>query len=413
MERTGRTDPGHHFEVERALARFFDAQAGPLPTEQARTASATAWFAIFCATLSAGYSVFYITYDGLRLWPLFAISCIALAAYAAGAILARTGRQLPAAVLVLSLTYVQIVASSVATGWESGVHLYLIAAGLVVFAVFTERQRLYRWAFVLLAAGAFVACQVLFSAASASIEMPAGTLAAIMSVNAVVTALLVYLLAAVAHYRAGQNRSHAVAHAARAQYLANTDMLTGLANRRPIMDRLHRESARGVGGFCVALADLDHFKALNDKYGHACGDQVLSVVGELLTEKLRAKDSLGRWGGEEFIFVMPHTDLETAVAHMEHVRASIESTVIVCGDHEHRVTSSIGVADGSDDGVPHRVVKRADDALYDAKMAGRNAVFSKALEAGSAHVLSDVSAASERRSTKRRAADRSQDVPSQ
>lgn len=410
MERNDRPDHGHHFEVERALVRFIDSQAGPLPTETARAASSTTWFAIFCATLSAGYGVFYATYDAAGLWQLITITCVAFAAHLTGAVLARLGHQLVAAVLVLSLTYAQIIASSIATGWESGVHLYLIAAGLVVFAVFTERQRLYRWVFVALAGGAFVACQVLFPATSATITIPPGTLAAIMSVSAVVTALLVYFLAAVAHYRAGQNRSHAVAHAARAQYLANTDMLTGLANRRPIMDKLHRESAKGVGGFCVAIADLDRFKELNDAFGHACGDQVLSVVGEVLKSQLGAKDSLGRWGGEEFIFVLPETDLSTAVTHMEHVRAAIEAAVIVCGDHSHRVTSSFGVADGADDGAPHRVVKRADDALYDAKMAGRNAVFSRAYEVGLGGIVpTETSPGPERRSRKRRSADRTQD----
>jgi diguanylate cyclase (GGDEF)-like protein len=319
------------------------------------------------------------------------------------------GHQLVAAVLVLLLTYAQIIACSVAMGWESGVHLYLIAAGLVVFAVFTERQRTYRWAFVILAAGSFVACQVLFPAANATIQLSTATLSAIMSVSAVVTALLVYLLAALAHYKAGQSRSHAVASAARAQYLANTDMLTGLANRRPIMDKLHRESTRGIGGFSVAIADLDRFKELNDAYGHACGDQVLSVVGELLKERLRPGDTLGRWGGEEFIFVLPGTDLQTALGLMEDVRASIEAALIVCGDHSHRVTSSFGVADGGDDGAPHRVVKRADDALYDAKMAGRNAVHSRAKEVGRASLVpGDAGIATDRRARVRRLTDRKQ-----
>jgi diguanylate cyclase (GGDEF)-like protein len=96
---------------------------------------------------------------------------------------------------------------------------------------------------------------------------------------------------------------------------------------------------------------------------------------------LRATDAVGRWGGEEFIVVLPRTGLEQAVALMEGLRAGVAAAEIDCVGHTHTVTISIGVADGDADGMSHHVVKRADDALYDAKVAGRNAVRTRGLDA--------------------------------
>jgi diguanylate cyclase (GGDEF)-like protein len=177
-------------------------------------------------------------------------------------------------------------------------------------------------------------------------------------------------------------RSHVaqrVAHqaAARAEYLANTDALTGLANRRPVTTELDALARPGSAPYCLAIADLDAFKELNDTFGHACGDTVLAAVGRTLRASVRAGDLVGRWGGEEFIFVLVGTSLTDAVSRSERVRAAIEDLVVDCSGHVHTITVSVGVADGVPGMPAFRVLKRADDAMYDAKNAGRNTVRSR------------------------------------
>ena len=156
----------------------------------------------------------------------------------------------------------------------------------------------------------------------------------------------------------------------------STDVLTGLMNRRAVTESLDRyfSLARRHGiSVAVALIDLDYFKTINDKHGHAAGDLVLSSVARLLQTSFRDSDAVGRFGGEEFIVVMPYTELNHAIEVCERIRAGIESQKI---DGGLRITGSIGVTvvDRDADDSGSITVSRADDALYEAKGSGRNKV---------------------------------------
>ena len=121
------------------------------------------------------------------------------------------------------------------------------------------------------------------------------------------------------------------------------------------------------------LFDLDHFKAVNDTYGHGKGDEVLAAVGALAAASIRASDFVGRLGGEEFAAVLPNTNLAGALAAAEKLRAAI-ATISVPGV-EQRTTASFGVAILPDDaGEPEQLLRLADRALYAAKNAGRDRV---------------------------------------
>lgn len=161
--------------------------------------------------------------------------------------------------------------------------------------------------------------------------------------------------------------------------LSTTDPVTGLRNRRYVSEFLSLEVLRAVRyrtGLAVLLLDLDHFKRVNDTYGHRAGDAVLQVVGDTLRTTLRAIDLAGRWGGEEFLVVLPQTDLPGATALAERVRVAIEETAIeVGGPAPLAVTVSIGAATLDEQTrSAEQLVERADAALYDAKDAGRNRV---------------------------------------
>lgn len=164
---------------------------------------------------------------------------------------------------------------------------------------------------------------------------------------------------------------------------ARTDALTGLANRRSLEETASLELRRQVRSgepLAVVLGDIDHFKAINDERGHDMGDRTICEVGERLRSVMRATDTLGRWGGEEFIAILPETDEAEAATLAERMRAIVEASPIP-GDQDLRVTISLGVAAISHDaasgvspGPFDPVLKAADHALYRAKAAGRNRV---------------------------------------
>jgi len=374
------------------LERLFNRKVGGLSGVIGRAAATTHSFLIFLLTLTLAYVVFHTTYDAQGLSWLITINLGAAVGYAAGIVVVRLGHQSAASVIALGVALVHVMLSTPVLGWQSGLHLYLVAGGQLVLMLFTERQRLLRWTFVILAAVAFVYCQTMLPSSTAQYDMNSDVLAMLFSVNAVMTAGLMYVLAALAHMRAASAGRVAAASAERAEYLANTDPLTGLSNRRPIMERLERLSASAASVYCVALADLDSFKALNDEFGHICGDRVLATLGERLRGHVRPTDSLGRWGGEEFVFVLPGARLVDALAMMERMRSIVGEHVVPCSGHSHHVTVSIGVAERRPGAMSHRVIKHADDALYEAKLSGRNRVraFEPSSEASESGTLAEV-----------------------
>jgi len=163
----------------------------------------------------------------------------------------------------------------------------------------------------------------------------------------------------------------------RLEELAVTDDLTGLYNRRRFHEILEQELQRvqryGTP-LAVAMFDIDHFKTVNDTYGHAAGDRVLVAVARLLERGARAADTVARYGGEEFIVLMPDTPAEEAFIATERIRKQMAQHAIVVGAHTLRVTLSAGVA-ALGDGIGQTsdaLVRAADEALYAAKQAGRN-----------------------------------------
>lgn len=156
------------------------------------------------------------------------------------------------------------------------------------------------------------------------------------------------------------------------------DALTGLYNRRYLKETLGREliaAERHGSPVSVIMGDLDHFKLINDRHGHLAGDEVLRVFGTLMLQHARASDISCRYGGEEFLLVLPHTGTDTALERAEQLRCALADTCIACGAAHIRVTASFGVATFPGDGhTEDELIVAADRALYAAKAAGRNRV---------------------------------------
>jgi diguanylate cyclase (GGDEF)-like protein len=163
----------------------------------------------------------------------------------------------------------------------------------------------------------------------------------------------------------------------RLERMASTDLLTGIPNRRALREHLHREVARSRRSgrpLSLGLVDVDGFKQFNDRHGHACGDEVLREVARCLHSSVRAQDIMGRWGGEEFLLILPDTGPEGGLVVAETVRSIIETTPFLYEGFGHNLTISVGLAhlgegDDSDD-----LLRAADDAMYRAKERGRNRV---------------------------------------
>lgn len=160
-------------------------------------------------------------------------------------------------------------------------------------------------------------------------------------------------------------------------FRATHDSLTGISNRGVILDILRREHSRQVregGSFGIVLLDVDHFKSVNDTYGHLCGDTVLQEVVRRVTSTVRAYDTVGRYGGEEFLIVAPSSGAEGILRLSERVRLAIEATPIKVDAGEISVTVSLGLAVSSEAAPldPKLMLSTADEALYRAKADGRN-----------------------------------------
>ncbi|BAI75761.1 GGDEF domain-containing protein (plasmid) [Azospirillum sp. B510] len=163
---------------------------------------------------------------------------------------------------------------------------------------------------------------------------------------------------------------------ARALHTASqTDPLTDLPNRRQMIERLEAELCRvgrSGGSFALIMVDIDHFKEVNDAFGHAAGDHVLVETACLLRRNLRTHDLCARWGGEEFLILLPDAKQFQAEAVAEKLRELVANTAIEHQGHGIAITLSLGVAAYQPGGTADACIQAADDALYVAKRNGRN-----------------------------------------
>jgi diguanylate cyclase (GGDEF)-like protein len=164
--------------------------------------------------------------------------------------------------------------------------------------------------------------------------------------------------------------------------VSSRDALTGLYNRWFVMEKIDSEinrAQRHGSAMSLLMLDLDHFKRVNDTWGHSAGDHVLQSIGKLLRDSCRVYDVPGRYGGEEFCILLPETRVGNTSVVAERIRTRLESTEMSCGDETFVVTASIGIAgmdapEAAELLSPAALIDRADRALYSAKSRGRNRV---------------------------------------
>jgi diguanylate cyclase (GGDEF)-like protein len=298
---------------------------------------------------------------------LVAFNVASVAAWIAAWLTNRRGRS-TAAMWVLT---VEVVAHAVAAvwtlGWASGFQYYLLP--LIPFVMFNDRLRAAT--VVGISAGVFATLIVLRAfAPDGGVD---GPFAPVLRYGNLAIPVLALGLVSFYFRRASTQAEQ------RMESIAHTDPLTSLLNRRSMEQRL-REAVQGFQrtgrSFCVVMADVDHFKRINDVYGHEAGDRVLRAVAALLSDRLRAHDAVARWGGEEFLLLLPETDLDRARDVADRLRATAETRLRDSTGFDQAVTLTFGVSVYD---RPMRVdacLKKADEALYAGKEAGRNRVVS-------------------------------------
>ena len=320
--------------------------------------------ALTAATIDAAYIVLFLLLGSV---PLAAINVISIAMYLSAYALIRRRRNM----LGVTLIWVEVVAhsalGSLMIGWESGFHYYLL---LFIPAIVIANTKGYAMPMVLGLLVYYLGLKSLCEYLGPLAPLPPRR---VEIVNAIHVCLIFGMFAALA----GLYRRTILVAEARLLKQATLDPLTGLSNRGHFQTLVSNELARcqrSGAPVAVMLCDVDHFKQVNDRCGHAVGDLALVHVAKILSANLRECDVLARWGGEEFLALLPDSSLQAAHAAAERIRAAIEAHPLAIDGTPITITLSFGVAQlhGSHD--LQDATARADKALYDSKRAGRNRV---------------------------------------
>jgi diguanylate cyclase (GGDEF)-like protein len=256
--------------------------------------------------------------------------------------------------------------------------LHLLAMPALSFALFPARRWALRLGIGMLGGIVLFAIYLVPTFGEANEVLSERTVHTLAIFNVVSTLGLLYTIAAFNAYFYQRERKRNELLLTEAQAAAQTDSLTDSLNRRGIAPVL--AAAARQGAYALALVDLDRFKRINDALGHGAGDVVLSNVARSISRSVGTRGTVARWGGEEFLIVMPHVSLSQAVAIIEEVRAEIEDEYAMEGVVEP-VTISAGVAHGRQLAPKEELLRLADSKLYEAKASGRNLVLGADLEA--------------------------------
>ncbi len=266
--------------------------------------------------------------------------------------------------------------SVVLLGWGSGFFYYLLAVGPMLFLA--PRQPLGLKLILSIVSAMLLAVLFIFSLKNPPVyKFSFEVLTPLYISNMVCT---FGLLAHLAHYYAqGADRSEAQLRQLSLKYekLAISDSLTGLLNRRAGTQQLESEVNRCYRNdkpFVIALGDIDDFKVYNDKYGHSCGDEVLRQVANVLLKNTRPYDLISRWGGEEFLIILPDCVLDDAQSSMSDLREKIANHTIQYNEHTLNITMTFGLSEFNESTDIERCLEAADKALYCGKRSGKNRV---------------------------------------
>ena len=274
---------------------------------------------------------------------------------------------------VLLLTWIEVIGHTAlavrSLGWDSGFHYYLLVFIPLIF-VSTTRRPSSKVGLAMLLGFIYMGMEAIMRSVPPLSVIDPSVLVALRYAN--ITACFISLGYLAYFY------SRTVGEAERRlQIMATTDFLTGLYTRRHIIGIAEYEKMRRRRShrpLSVIIADIDNFKSVNDQYGHEIGDQTLTMVSRRIRSVLREQDSIARWGGEEFLILLPDTGIGVAATVAERIRETIAASPARQGEDAFTITITLGVGECREDENADACIARADQALYRGKKSGKNCV---------------------------------------
>lgn len=319
---------------------------------------------VLAASVDVALLVFFlVVHSPLLAW----LNIGSIAMYAMAYALLTRRKNFPALVLIWTEVVAHAAIGTMFVGWDSGFHYYLL---MFIPSIVVSGSGKHMLAPLLLLFGVYLG---LHRAAQHFGALAPVSVAALMVLNL----FNVSIFFCMASYTARFYYSLVRKSERKLRELATRDTLTGLANRRHLLDVAQPEidhATHSGQSISVVLADIDNFKCIKDRFGHDAGDQVLIHASGLLREGCREQDTVARWGGEEFLFLLPATDPLAARDFAERLRCKIAATQIEHDDELFTLSISMGVATLAEAESLESAIGRADAALYRSKSDGRDRV---------------------------------------
>lgn len=281
----------------------------------------------------------------------------------------KTRHNMIASVLIVSEILLHAALAVRSIGWDSGFHYYLLVMVPVV-VISTMKHRSYKYLLSGLVFALYLVLDLSMRRVQPLHELDADVLSVLRGFNIAVTFALLFYLSSL--YLRLVNKAEK-----QLRILATTDPLTQLLNRRSLLEVADYELTqrkRHLAPLAFVLADIDHFKSINDQHGHAVGDAVLKSVSQVLSQAVREQDSVARWGGEEFLILMPNATLQAATMVAERLREKVSEVEVFVDSKCIKVSMTFGVSSHRLEEPVDAPVNRADSALYQGKARGRNQV---------------------------------------
>lgn len=365
--------------------RRFAAYADPGPLTPAQVnalrARSERVYSIVVASSLLGSAILCLALAALFGWgvdpphPALVMWCVAASAVLFVALVyALNGRELPAVITMFVVSWISIAVVVAEVSASLSIESHLFGIAVLSFVLVQRELPFLRMGLASGAIAVYFLCELRWPEGHGGSELPPEIAQQFATGNRILAGVLIAAALFLTELR-HRTMMRMLRGAARyGELRATTDELTGVYNRRPVIAQLAEWSERGRGNYAIALIDLDHFKTINDEFGHDCGDTTIRAVAQTLREHFRDSDMVSRWGGDEFLVLMPgvrHADLQPI---LERLRAAIAELETPCAGHRHRVSVSIGAAMGAIGQSPDECIAAADHALYRAKEEGRNRV---------------------------------------
>lgn len=330
---------------------------------------------IFFVTLIA-HVFFLLLFVYLNIPELIIFNVVSIAAYIYCMGLNRNNKFLSA----ITIAFIEINAHAIIAtefiGWDSGFYYYLIGVGPVAFL----NERLSMTTKIVYSIISMLVLIVLYNNYVSDVPeyvVEPSLLKSTYLINSVGLYIILSYFSFLYHWASKRSDKHLLSIGEKWEQLASVDMLTCLPNRRSMEERLQQEISRvyrGAAPFTLVIADIDDFKKINDSFGHIVGDYILKSLALIIREKLRKHDLVGRWGGEEFLILLPETDEQGAYDALQKVRSEISDALLKFNDEVIGATITMGACVYQHGDDLKDCIATADSALYEGKYGGKNKV---------------------------------------